>query len=47
MRESDLYPPIRAFLEDAGYLVRSEVKDCDVTATKDDELRRMQALDAG
>ena len=37
-RETDLYAPVRAFLEARGYTVRSEVLDCDVTATRGDEL---------
>jgi hypothetical protein len=36
--ESDLYAPVKAFLCHNGYVVRSEVKDCDITAQKDDEL---------
>jgi len=38
LRETDLYAPIRDFLTAQGYLVRSEVRGCDVTATKDDDL---------
>jgi hypothetical protein len=38
LRETDLYAPIRAYLEEQGYTVRSEVLDCDVAAVKDDEL---------
>jgi hypothetical protein len=37
-RETDLYEPIRDYLIDQGYTVRGEVRDCDITATKDDEL---------
>jgi hypothetical protein len=36
--ETDLYPPIRDYLESNGYKVRSEVINCDITAVKDDEL---------
>lgn len=36
--ESDLYPPIRDFLNAQGYRVRGEVEDCDLAASKDDEL---------
>lgn len=36
--ESDLYEPIRDYLIKQGYTVRGEVRDCDITATKDDEL---------
>ena len=37
-RESDLYPPVKKYLEEQGYTVNSEVKHFDVTATKGDEL---------
>ncbi len=32
MKESDLYLPLKQFLEDQGYIVKGEVKDCDVMA---------------
>ena len=35
--ESDLYEPIRHFFEEKGYVVRSEVKNCDVVAQKEKE----------
>ncbi len=35
--ESELFEPVRALFCDAGYKVNAEVKDCDVTAVKDDE----------
>ncbi len=38
MKESDLFGPIKNYLETGGYKVRAEVKNCDITATKDDEL---------
>jgi len=38
MKESDLFKPIKKYLETSGYKVRAEVKNCDITATKDDEL---------
>ncbi len=39
LRETDLYPPIKALLEGQGYHVKSEVSDCDVVAVRaDDEL---------
>ena len=38
MKESDLFEPIKNYLEAGGYKVRAEVKNCDITATKDDEL---------
>jgi hypothetical protein len=38
LRETDLYGPLRDYLIDNGYTVRSEVKGCDVTATRGEEL---------
>lgn len=38
MIETEVAKPIEDFLTDNGYKVRSEVKGCDITATKDDEL---------
>ena len=38
MKESDLYEPIKNYLEAGGYKVRAEVRNCDITATKGDEL---------
>ena len=29
-KETDLYEPIRAFLEEEGYQVQAEVKHCDI-----------------
>ena len=37
-KETDLYEPIRAFLEEEGYQVQAEVKDCDIAAVKDSQL---------
>jgi len=37
-KETDLYEPIRAFLEEEGYQVQAEVKDCDIAAAKDGQL---------
>jgi hypothetical protein len=37
-RECDLGPPIQEYLEANGYTVRSEVRGCDITAIKGDEL---------
>jgi len=34
-KETDLYEPIRVFLEDEGYHVQAEVKHCDIAALKD------------
>lgn len=36
--EVDLFKPVSDFLIEQGYTVRSEVKDCDITAVKDEEL---------
>ena len=33
-RETDLYPPIKAFLEDQGYIVKAEVGAADVVAVR-------------
>jgi len=38
LRESDLYGPVRDYLVAQGYTVRGEVKDCDITAVKDEDL---------
>lgn len=38
VRETDLYGPVHDYLVAHGYTVRSEVKGCDITATKDDDL---------
>lgn len=37
MRETDLYAPIKAFLEDRGYDVKAEVASADVVACRGDE----------
>lgn len=37
-RESDLYTPIKEFLQGQGYTVRGEVNDCDLVAVRGDEL---------
>lgn len=36
-RETDLYPPIKTFLEDLGYVVKSEVGAADVVAIRGEE----------
>ena len=38
IRESDLFEPVRDFLIERGYDVHAEVRDCDITATRGDEL---------
>jgi hypothetical protein len=37
-RETDLAPPLQAWLRQQGYTVRSEVQDCDLLACRADEL---------
>ena len=37
MLETELYPPIKRFLEGQGYEVKAEVRDCDVVAVRGDE----------
>jgi hypothetical protein len=38
MHEADIYDPVREYLESLGYQVQAEVKGCDLTAIKGDEL---------
>lgn len=38
LRETDLYPHIKAWLEANGYTVHAEVGDCDIAAVKDGNL---------
>ena len=37
MRETDLYPPVKAFLEAQGYAVKAEIGPADVVALRGDE----------
>ena len=37
MQESDLYPPLKNFLEAQGYQVKGEIGDCDVVALRNDQ----------
>ena len=37
MKESDLYPPIKALLEAQGYTVKGEIGACDIVALREDE----------
>jgi hypothetical protein len=37
MRESDLYPGVKRFLEAQGYSVKGEIRECDVVAVRDGE----------
>lgn len=34
MKETDLYPPLKTWLEAQGYVVRGEVGRCDLAAEK-------------
>jgi hypothetical protein len=36
-RESDLYPPLKAWLEQQGYEVKAEIGDCDIMARRGQE----------
>lgn len=38
MNESDLFSPLKEYLEHQGYSVHSEVKNCDIVARKGEEL---------
>lgn len=38
MKETDLYQPLRTYLEHQGYRVHSEVRNCDIVAIKDEEV---------
>jgi len=38
LRETDLYAPVRDYLEAQGYRVRSEVMGCDIAATQGEDL---------
>ncbi len=37
MQETELYPPVKAFLEGQGYTVKAEIGAADVVACRDDE----------
>lgn len=37
MKETDLYPPVKAFLEAQGYAVKGEVRGCDVVARRGED----------
>ncbi|MBS02453.1 MAG: hypothetical protein CMQ24_07085 [Gammaproteobacteria bacterium] len=38
IKETDLFPPVRDYLEKNGYTVRSEVRNCDIVAVKDSDV---------
>ncbi len=37
MREADLYPPLKRYLEAQGYEVKAEIGDCDLLAVRGDD----------
>lgn len=37
MRETELYPPIKSYLEGQGYEVKAEITDCDLVAIRGEE----------
>ncbi len=37
LKETDLYPPLKLFLQGQGYEVKGEVNDCDLVAVRGDE----------
>lgn len=47
MAESDLYDPVKRFLEAQGYVVKGEVRDCDVVAVRGSEAPVIVELKAG
>ncbi|MGL5446509.1 MAG: DUF2161 domain-containing phosphodiesterase [Rhabdaerophilum sp.] len=47
MLESDLYPPVKRFLEAQGYVVKGEVRDCDVVAVRGEEAPVIVELKTG
>ena len=38
MKESQLFPPLKRYLEAQGYTVHGEVKNCDIVARRGEEL---------
>lgn len=38
LKESDLYEPVKAYLDSLGYDTKGEVKDCDIAAVRDGTL---------
>lgn len=47
MKETDLYPPVKRFLEGQGYEVKAEVRGCDVVAVRGDEAPVIVELKTG
>jgi len=38
LKESDLYQPIKSYLQARGFEVKGEIKDCDIVAKKDNKI---------
>lgn len=47
MAEIDLYEPVKRFLEAQGYVVKGEVRDCDVVAVRGEEAPVIVEMKAG
>lgn len=47
MKETDLYVPVKCFLEGQGYEVKAEVRGCDVVAVRGDEAPVIVELKTG
>ena len=47
MKETELYPPVKRFLESQGYEVKAEINGCDVTAIRGDEAPLIVELKTG
>ena len=45
MSETSLYPPVKRFLESAGFRVKGEVRGCDIVAVRDDENLRLAIVE--
>ena len=45
MSETSLYPAVKRFLEEAGFQVKGEVRDCDVVAVQDGEPLRLTIVE--
>ncbi|MEM7652379.1 MAG: DUF2161 family putative PD-(D/E)XK-type phosphodiesterase [Pseudomonadota bacterium] len=43
LKEEDLYPPVKAFLERQGYTVKGEVRGCDLVAVRADDAKENPA----
>src|SRR5580698_9106867 len=45
MTETSLYPPVKRFLESAGFCVKGEVRGCDIVAVRTDENLRLAIVE--